>query len=255
MTELTDLSETDASNVTITAIDIDEGCAPSGINNAIRNTLGLIRRAFKASIFRLRDTTDQTKLLAFDLSGITTATTRTITMGNANVTLRPQIWEHIDTKNPSGANATEFTGLSAYRHLRGRCYLQPGTDLALFYIQMSTDNGSSYDNGASEYNNQVLNAFGTTVSTSNADAIGIRLSGTVGNASPEIAFITFEIGEFNQAKQAFCIAHCHYLDGSTTPIGNVLFGRRLDTTARNALQFVASTGTHGGTIVLEGIRG
>lgn len=77
MTELTDLSETDASNTTITSIDIDEGCAPSGMNNAVRNTLGLIRRAFKSSIFRLRDSTDQTKLLAYDLSALTTATTRT----------------------------------------------------------------------------------------------------------------------------------------------------------------------------------
>lgn len=87
MTELTDLSETDASNTTITAIDIDEGCAPSGINNAIRNTLGLIRRAFKTSIFRLRDSTDQTKLLAFDLSALTTATTRTVTAPNKSGTL------------------------------------------------------------------------------------------------------------------------------------------------------------------------
>lgn len=87
MTELTDLSETDASNTTITSANIAEGCNPSEINNAIRNTLGLIRRAFKASIFRLRDTSDQTKLLAFDLSGITTATTRALTVPNRSGTL------------------------------------------------------------------------------------------------------------------------------------------------------------------------
>lgn len=87
MTELTDLSETDASNTTVTGANIAEGCNPSEINNAIRNTLGLIRRAFKASIFRLRDATDQTKLLAFDLSGITTATTRTITVPDGSGTL------------------------------------------------------------------------------------------------------------------------------------------------------------------------
>ena len=87
MTELTDLSETDASNTTVTAANIAEGCNPSEINNAIRNTLGLIRRAFKASIFRLRDTADQTKLLAFDLSGITTGTTRTLTVQDASGTI------------------------------------------------------------------------------------------------------------------------------------------------------------------------
>lgn len=87
MTELTDLSETDADNTLITGANVAENCPPSGINNAIRNVAGLIRRAFKASIFRLRDTADQTKLLAFDLSGIATATTRTITAPDANLDL------------------------------------------------------------------------------------------------------------------------------------------------------------------------
>lgn len=87
MTELTDLSETDGDNVLITGANIAEGCPPSGINNAIRNLAGLIRRAFKASIFRLRDSTDQTKLLAFDLSGITTGTTRTLTVQDRSGTL------------------------------------------------------------------------------------------------------------------------------------------------------------------------
>ncbi len=84
MTELTDLSETDANNTLITGANIAEGCPPSGINNAIRNMAGLIRRAFKTSIFRLRDSTDQTKLLAFDLSELTTATTRTIKIPDAD---------------------------------------------------------------------------------------------------------------------------------------------------------------------------
>ncbi len=82
MTELTDLSETDASNTTITGANIAEGCNPSEINNAIRNALGLIRRAFKTSIFRLRDSTDQTKLLAFDLSEFATAATTTLKLPN-----------------------------------------------------------------------------------------------------------------------------------------------------------------------------
>lgn len=87
MTELTDLSETDASNTLITGANIAEGCPPSGINNAIRNMAGLIRRAFKTSIFRLRDSTDQTKLLAFDLSGLTPATERTWTAPDKNGTV------------------------------------------------------------------------------------------------------------------------------------------------------------------------
>jgi hypothetical protein len=87
MTELTDLSETDANNVLISGANVAEGCPPSGINNAIRNLAGLIRRAFKTSIFRLRDNTDNTKLLAFDLSGLTTATERTWAAPDKNGTV------------------------------------------------------------------------------------------------------------------------------------------------------------------------
>jgi hypothetical protein len=44
---------------------------------------------FNASVFALFDSTDVTKKLAFDLSGITTETTRTITAPDANVSLVP----------------------------------------------------------------------------------------------------------------------------------------------------------------------
>lgn len=87
MTELADLSETDASNTAITGANIAEGCAPSGINNAIRNFAGLIKRAFNTLNFRVRDNTDQTKLLALDLSGITTATTRTLAVQDKSGTI------------------------------------------------------------------------------------------------------------------------------------------------------------------------
>jgi hypothetical protein len=87
MTELSDLSETDASNTTITGADIAENCQPSSINNAIRNLAGLIKRAFNTTNFRVRDATDQTKLLALNLSGFTTATTRTITVPNGSGTM------------------------------------------------------------------------------------------------------------------------------------------------------------------------
>lgn len=42
---------------------------------------------FLTSLFRIDDSTDSTKKIAFDASGITTATTRTITMPDANVNL------------------------------------------------------------------------------------------------------------------------------------------------------------------------
>ena len=40
-----------------------------------------------SSLFRIKDSTDTTKKVAFDVSGVTTATTRTITIPNANTTM------------------------------------------------------------------------------------------------------------------------------------------------------------------------
>lgn len=86
--EISDYNETDASNVDITGIDVQENVMrPPAVNNAFRALQGALKRWFKASLFRLRDGTDQTKLLAFDLSGITTATTRTLTMPDASGTI------------------------------------------------------------------------------------------------------------------------------------------------------------------------
>jgi hypothetical protein len=46
MTEITGLSETDASNTSITSANIAEGGPPSAINNAIRNLAGALARAY-----------------------------------------------------------------------------------------------------------------------------------------------------------------------------------------------------------------
>lgn len=84
---VTDWSEVAANNTDVSSVNIDEGCAPSGINNALRAIMAQVRTFFRSSEFRLRDGTDQSKLLAFNLSGITTGTTRTLTAPNANGTL------------------------------------------------------------------------------------------------------------------------------------------------------------------------
>lgn len=84
---ISDYDETAANNTDVAGINIDEGCNPSGMNNAIRAVMSHLKAFFKGSVFRLRDATDQTKLLAFDLSGITTGTTRTLTAPNASGTV------------------------------------------------------------------------------------------------------------------------------------------------------------------------
>ncbi|KFL28180.1 hypothetical protein JP74_02935 [Devosia sp. 17-2-E-8] len=69
-----------SNNTDIGGTNIDEGCAPSGINNAIRAVMAQLKAWFKSSVFRIWDAADVTKKLAFDLSGIATGTTRTLTI-------------------------------------------------------------------------------------------------------------------------------------------------------------------------------
>lgn len=87
---VTDWDENPNLNTDIGGTNIDEGCAPSGMNNAVRAVMSQVRSFFRSDLFRLRDGTDQTKLLAFDLSGQTTALTRTQKTPNYNGTLSSQ---------------------------------------------------------------------------------------------------------------------------------------------------------------------
>ncbi len=79
--------ETASENKDIGGTNIDEGCSPSGINDAIRKVMAQLKTFFKSSAFRLWDDTDSTKRLAFDLSDLTTATTRTLTVQDKDGTI------------------------------------------------------------------------------------------------------------------------------------------------------------------------
>lgn len=77
--EISDYLETDNDNTDIAGISVQENVMrPPAVNNAFRAIQGALKRWFRSNLFRLRDGTDQTKLLAFDLSSIPTSTTRTL---------------------------------------------------------------------------------------------------------------------------------------------------------------------------------
>jgi hypothetical protein len=88
MTEITDLNPTDASNTSITGESLDGNVANMGrMDNTLQAILGMVARSIRTNFWRVLDNSDDTKELALDLSGLTTATTRTLTVPDANGTL------------------------------------------------------------------------------------------------------------------------------------------------------------------------
>lgn len=114
--EISDYFETDLSNVDISGITVQENVMkPSNVNNAFRALQGALKRWFKTSLFRLRDSTDQTKLVAFDASGLTTATTRTYVFPNKNGTFALTL----DAIMPSFSLAASVAGSALTIALKG----------------------------------------------------------------------------------------------------------------------------------------
>jgi hypothetical protein len=88
MSEISDLDEVDSANTIVSGFSTNGATANmSTMDDVLQAVLGMLKRWFKTSLFRLRDSTDQTKLLAFDLSGITAATTRTLVVPNKSGTI------------------------------------------------------------------------------------------------------------------------------------------------------------------------
>lgn len=85
--DLNDWDETASNNTDVGGVNIAEGTGMANMNDAMREMMAQIRAGFKTSIFQIRDSTDQTKLIAIDASNITTGTTRTITMPDSDVDL------------------------------------------------------------------------------------------------------------------------------------------------------------------------
>lgn len=95
---VTDWSETAGDNDNVGGVPLGENVMlPSNVNNAFRVMMAQLKAFFKSTVFRLRDNSDETKLLAFDLSGLTTATTRTqiVPDENGRQALQPHLAGHL----------------------------------------------------------------------------------------------------------------------------------------------------------------
>lgn len=168
------------------------------------------------------------------------------------------IWEPIGTRQnitTSTANVS-WTNLSAYRDLRLTWWARPVIDGASPFLQVSTNNGSSYI--STGYTRQYVNYSGSFVSAQrNLDMFGLALSGPTGNSGDERAFGTTEVIEFSTAGNGLsCITSGGYYDDTTTWQKRDTSAWYSSASARNALRFVFDSGNIAlGSFLLEGVRG
>ena len=157
-----------------------------------------------------------------------------------------EAWELISTSNPSAASSVDFTDLSSYKFLRVTWELEVSGTNPDLEMRTSTDNGSSYDNGGTDYFSVLTEQVGGGVTNYSVFSDSIQIAEVNDTCSGTII-----MANFNQAEQLNAIGWAQ-----TDVSGNVRmhFGifRRLESVARDAFQIFPSTGTMTGQIILEG---
>lgn len=171
---------------------------------------------------------------------------------------KPSVWETINPHTVfSAQTALTFTNLSAYSQLWLRIWGTTNTDNNNVGITTSTNNGVSYDNGASTYNYQYLRGNAAAVATALGTTFSFFLMNvaTLGNAANEQFQYDIYFTQFNKTNTGWIKANGLYND--TTGAFNLIDirGQRIDTTARNAFQIAPSSGNISGSYSLMGIKG
>lgn len=166
-------------------------------------------------------------------------------------------WELISATVLTAAASFVATNLSAFRMLRVEGYFLPSSASGAITITTSSNNGSSYDTGASDYSWQDFTG-NATFAQSVSDAADSKIEPTSGfgiaGGADGGMLISMFMTEFNKAQNMFSMldvqvtatgSHYVYIDG----------GVREQAVARNAFRILPLTGTLTGFLMLEGIRG
>lgn len=169
--------------------------------------------------------------------------------------IRPTAWVTIGAPiTLSGQSVVDWTDLGSYRHLKMTLECSVSTAANIF-MRVSTNNGSSFLSGASDYAFGLLSAVGGTPGAAAViSAASLPLTNVAMDSSTQSNF-TVDITNFNKN-----LASTYKTDGAYA--NSSVFRRELDhgntagLSARNALRLFTSAGNFAaGQVTLEGIRG
>lgn len=172
-------------------------------------------------------------------------------------------YDKITATAASDSSTIEFTGLSSTYHAYKVVIkdLVPASDGTLLYLRTSTDNGTSFDSGASEYkwshmgvdNDGSLRNDGSSGATQMI-LIG-RTNDSIGNNTNETC--SAELWVFNPSSASHTRAFCQSTYVRTNGDFWVMWasGVRVDTTAVDAIQLLMDTGNiTSGNFTLYGLK-
>jgi hypothetical protein len=149
--------------------------------------------------------------------------------------------------------------LNAYRAFKVVMYdVRPGTDTAALWLRTSTDGGSSYDAGASDYGHAraFVNDSGAPTDAGSPASTSILLSTGLGNAATES--LNGQLTLMNPSGTAYhklVISEVVYINDAGVMISGRTAGRRASTADVDAIRLMMSSGNIAtGTFALYGIR-
>jgi len=168
----------------------------------------------------------------------------------------------ISSQTASASTFIDFTGLSStyQMYIVEMSDMQPGTNGRILYMRTSTNNGSSYDAGASDYSwNNIGSDLGSV--RSGADSIDSKIE-ILGRTNDELGADPNEthsqtVWIFNPSSLSYTrlIGIGEYLTTSGNSFLMISGGQRKSTTAVNAVRFIMSSGTiDSGVFTLYGAK-
>ena len=164
----------------------------------------------------------------------------------------------IDTKTASSSASITFTNLdSTYeRYAVHISNIIPATNVSQLYVRTSSNNGSSYDSGASDYEVTNFGAWNTTSGTGNATVSYMQVfPSNLGTASNELAHAEVMLYSPSSSQYTHMKSDSVMLDHAGVHYIGVCAGYRASAAAVDAIQFIMSSGNiASGTFKLYGYK-
>lgn len=222
---------------------------------------------FLDSTALLAGSADATKKVRFEVDGLTTGTTRVITVPDRDLTLDNIGLNLIATAVASNSATVDFTSgiTSAYdEYLVTLTNVIPANDDSALYARLSEDGGSTFKAGATDYayahayidgNAGAITAAGTSgVPQFNITSASISNVASSGGASGEVRiFAPAGTASKKHVSYDMSVARTNGGLGMIRTTGAGIF--QLDTNAINGIRFLMSSGNiTSGNFALYGVR-